>query len=166
MPQQRHKVACHDNLGRPKLAPHPNIRSLILNISLEVIMVNRRRGDEQAGPDELGNDPGQVGPDSAGQSGDGQNLSSIADSADESVLELADSDQALEAGIVEGIEDAADHPERPVHTHVEYGRPDDLPPVDGSDELDGQGDVALAADNEINVEDLSDETDRPDKSAA
>jgi hypothetical protein len=137
-----------------------------LNIPLEVIMVNKRRGDEQAGPDELGNDPGQVGPDSAGQSGDGQSLSSIADSAEESVQELADSDQALEAGIVEGIEDAADHPERPVHTHVEYGRPDDLPPVDGSDELDGQGDIALEADNEIDVEDLSDETDRPDKSAA
>jgi hypothetical protein len=129
-------------------------------------MVNRRRGDEQAGPDELGNDPGQVGPDSAGQSGDGQDLSAIADSADESVQALADSDQALEAGIVEGIEDAADHPERPVHTHVEYGRPDDLPPVDGSDELDGQAETALETDNEIDVEDLSDELDRPDKNAA
>jgi hypothetical protein len=129
-------------------------------------MVNRRRGDEEARPDELGKDPGQVGPDSAGQSGDGQSLSSIADSADESVQELAESDQALEAGIVEGIEDAADHPERPVHTHVEYGRPEDLPPVDGSDELDGQGDTALEAESEIDVEELSDENDRPDKSAA
>jgi hypothetical protein len=129
-------------------------------------MVNRRRGDEEARPDELGKDPGQVGPDSAGQSGDGQSLSSIADSADESVQELAESDQALEAGIVEGIEDAADHPERPVHTHVEYGRPEDLPPVDGSDELDGQGDTALEAESEMDVEELSDENDRPDKSAA
>jgi hypothetical protein len=129
-------------------------------------MVNRRRGDEEARPDELGKDPGQVGPDSAGQSGDGQSLSSIADSADESVQELAESDQALEAGIVEGIEDAADHPERPVHTHVEYGRPEDLPPVDGSDELDGQGDTALEVESEIDVEELSDENDRPDKSAA
>jgi hypothetical protein len=137
-----------------------------VKILREVIMVNRRRGDEEARPDELGNDPGQVGPESAGQSGDGQDLSSIADSADESVQALADADQALEAGVVEGIEDAADHPERPVHTHVEYGRPDDLPPVDGSDELDGQGETALETDNEIDVEDLSDELDRPDKSAA
>jgi hypothetical protein len=49
-------------------------------------------------------------------------------------------DQALEADIVDGVEDAADHPERPVHTHLEYGRPDDLPPIDGSDELEGQVD--------------------------
>jgi hypothetical protein len=29
---------------------------------------------------------------------------------------------------VEGVEDAADHPERPTHTHNDYGRPDDFPP--------------------------------------
>jgi hypothetical protein len=29
---------------------------------------------------------------------------------------------------VEGVEAAADPPERPVHTHEEYGRPDDAPP--------------------------------------
>jgi hypothetical protein len=51
-------------------------------------------------------------------------------------------DQALEADIVDGVEDAADHPERPVHTHLEYGRPDDLPPIDGSDELEGQVDAS------------------------
>jgi hypothetical protein len=44
------------------------------------------------------------------------------------VEELADTDQALEAARVEGVEDAANHPERPVHTHNEYGRPDDVPP--------------------------------------
>ena len=38
---------------------------------------------------------------------------------------------------VDGIEDAADHPERPVHTHLEYGRPDDLAPQNGSDGLAG-----------------------------
>ena len=46
-------------------------------------MLNRPRGDEEARADELGSDPGQVGPDSGGQSGDGQQLSSIADAADE-----------------------------------------------------------------------------------
>jgi hypothetical protein len=88
----------------------------------------RPRGDEAA-LDELGNDPRQVGSDSAGQSGDAQRLSTTEDAAEESVAELADTDQALEAATVEGIEDAADHPERPVHTHEEYGRPDDLPPA-------------------------------------
>jgi hypothetical protein len=123
-------------------------------------LMNRARGDEQAQPDDLGSDPGQVGPDSAGQSGDSQSLSSVADAADESVQELAEDDQALEAGIVEGIEDAADHPERPVHTHLEYGRPDDLPPRD-SEDLDGQARSErrdAPGNGELNVEDLIDES--------
>ena len=95
-------------------------------------MANRPRGDNEARPDELGNDPGQVGSDSAGQSGDVQRLSETEDSAEESVEELAETDQAWEAAEVEGVEDAADHPERPVHTHREYGHPDDLPPKRGS----------------------------------
>ena len=122
-------------------------------------MVKRVRGDEQAQLDELGKDPGQVGPDSAGQSGDSQELSSIAEAADASVQELADTDQALEAGIVDGVEDAADHPERPVHTHLEYGHPGDLPPRDDSEEsneapLNEQRDTKG---EEIDVEDLPDE---------
>ncbi|HZE23272.1 MAG TPA: hypothetical protein VE054_04705, partial [Blattabacteriaceae bacterium] len=60
--------------------------------------------------------------------GDPQRLSTIEDANEESVEELADTDQAFEAAAVEGVEDAADHPERPVHTHEEYGRPDDIPP--------------------------------------
>jgi hypothetical protein len=51
----------------------------------------------------------------------------------ESVEELDETDQALEAARVDGLEDAADHHERPVHTHNEYGRPDDLPPARVSD---------------------------------
>lgn len=97
-------------------------------------MDSDRRDNNQARPDDLGSDPGQVGPDSAGQSGDPQDLSDIADANDESVEELADTDQAYEAGIVERVEDAADHPERPTHTHVEYGDPEDVPPQDGSKE--------------------------------
>lgn len=94
---------------------------------------NARPKRNQAQPDELGNDPRQVGPESAGQSGDPQRLSTIEDSANESVAELADTDQALEASSIDGVEDAADHPERPTHTHNEYGRPDDLPPARVSD---------------------------------
>ena len=85
-------------------------------------------GDEQAQLDELGDDPAEVGARSAGQSGGSQGLSEVADANDESVEELADTDQAFESAAVEGIEDAADHPERPTHTHEEYGRPDDVPP--------------------------------------
>lgn len=94
----------------------------------------RENRDNEAQPDELGNDPAQVGPDSAGQSGDLQGLSEIEDEDDASVEELAEGDQALEAEVVEGVEDAADHPERPTHTHEEYGRPDDVPPKRRDDE--------------------------------
>ena len=87
-----------------------------------------RKGDLEAQLDELGSDPGQVGERSAGQSGSSQALSSVEDASDQSVEELADTDQAMEASAIEGVEDAADHPERPVHTHEEYGRPDDGPP--------------------------------------
>ena len=130
-------------------------------------MAKRPRDDDnEAQLDELGNDPGQVGPDSAGQSGDSQRLSSIADAADASVQELADSDQALEAAIVEGVEDASDHPERPVHTHLEYGHPDDLPPREDSEAED----VVAITDRgtrgeEIDVEELADE-DLPDGESA
>jgi hypothetical protein len=86
------------------------------------------KGDLEARPDELGTDPRQIGMDSAGQSGDLQELSIVAEANEESVEELADTDQAIEAAVVEGVEDAAAHPERPTHTHEEYGRPDDIPP--------------------------------------
>jgi len=92
----------------------------------------RPQGNEAAA-DELGRDPREVGSESAGQAGDTQRLSTIEDSDNESVEELADDDQAIEAATVEGVEDAADHPERPVHTHDEYRRPDDLPPARSSD---------------------------------
>jgi hypothetical protein len=88
----------------------------------------RPQGNEAA-PDELGRDPREVGPESAGQSGDPQRLSIVEDADNESVEELANDDQAIEAARVDGVEDAANHPERPVHTHNEYGRPDDLPPA-------------------------------------
>jgi hypothetical protein len=87
-----------------------------------------KKSDNQAWADELGTDPSQVGPRGAGQSGDSQRLSHVEDADAASVEELADTDQAVEAARVEGVEDAADHPERPTHTHEEYGRPDDVPP--------------------------------------
>ena len=44
-------------------------------------MAKRKSRDNEAQLDELGSDPGQVGSDSAGQSGDTQGLSQIADAA-------------------------------------------------------------------------------------
>jgi len=92
-----------------------------------------RSHDNEAQKDELGNDPREVGAESAGQSGGVQRLSTDEDSDNESVDELSEASQGIEAARVEGSEDAADHPERPVHTHNEYGRPDDLPPARISD---------------------------------
>lgn len=86
------------------------------------------KGDLQAQLDDLGDDPAQVGENSAGQTVSSLGLSDVRDSNEESVEELSGADQAVEAASVEGVEDAADHPERPTHTHEEYGNPDDVPP--------------------------------------
>ena len=85
-------------------------------------MVTRKLRNDEAPIDELGSDSGQAGSDSAGQSGDPQGLSQIADVDEESVGELAETDQSYEAEAVEGLEDAADHPERAVHTRENKGR--------------------------------------------
>jgi hypothetical protein len=76
----------------------------------------------EAAKDELGDDPGQVGPDSAGQSGDTQGLSTSSDVTEESVEELVVTGQVYEADVLSGVEAAADHPERPAHTHEAQSR--------------------------------------------
>lgn len=75
------------------------------------------RRDREAELDKLGSNPGQVGPESGGQSGDTQGLSGESESAEESVEQLVEDDQAFEAEVVEGVEEAGDHPERPVRSH-------------------------------------------------
>jgi hypothetical protein len=91
---------------------------------------NRDNDDNEARVDELGTDPGQVGSDSAGQSGDAQGLSALEEASEESVEELADTEQAYEADVVQGVEDAGDHPEKEVRSHQDrnYRRDDDVPP--------------------------------------
>ena len=91
---------------------------------------NRDNDDNEARLDELGTDPGQVGSDSGGQSGDAQGLSDIEEANEESVEELADTDQAFEADVVQGVEDAGDHPEKEVRSHQDknHRRDDDIPP--------------------------------------
>ena len=70
--------------------------------------------------DELENE--ELASDSAGQSGDAQGLSQNADADEESVEELTETDQAYEAEAMDGLEDAADHPERPVQTREDKAR--------------------------------------------
>jgi len=79
-------------------------------------MAKRNARKDETQTDELGSDLGQAGSDSAGQSGDVQGLRQVADVDEESVGELAETEQTYEAEVVEGIEDAGDHPERPVRT--------------------------------------------------
>ncbi len=67
----------------------------------------------------------------AGQAGDLQGLSGIADADSESVDELLEEGQSYEAGIISGVEDAPDADEGPVRTH-------EVPEDDVPEEYDGQ----------------------------
>jgi hypothetical protein len=82
--------------------------------------VKRNSRHDETQIDELENE--ELASDSAGQSGDAQGLSQNADADEESVEELAETDQAYEAEAMDGLEDAADHPERPVQTREDKAR--------------------------------------------
>ncbi|HLK21844.1 MAG TPA: hypothetical protein VKT81_23000 [Bryobacteraceae bacterium] len=56
-------------------------------------------------------------PDSAGQSGDTQGLSDVAEADSESVKELLEEGNAREAAIIRGVEDAPDADVAEVTTH-------------------------------------------------
>jgi hypothetical protein len=85
-------------------------------------MAKRKLRDREVPFDQLGSDAEESASDSAGQSGDAQGLSPIAEAEEESVEELAETDQEYEAEILEGVEDAGDHPERPVRTREDKAR--------------------------------------------
>jgi len=57
-----------------------------------------------------------VGPGSAGQSGDTQGLSDVAEAGPESVQELVEEGQSFEAEVIGGVEDAPDADVAEVHT--------------------------------------------------
>ena len=57
-----------------------------------------------------------TGPDSAGQSGDTQGLSDVAEAGAESVEELVEEGQSFEAEAIGGVEDAPDADMAEVHT--------------------------------------------------
>ena len=73
-----------------------------------------------------------MGPGSAGQSGDTQGLSDVAEAGSESVEELVEEGQSFEAEVIGGVEDAPDADVAEVHTKEvpeddvpsEYLRPD------------------------------------------
>ncbi len=93
--------------------------------------MTRRASD--AHPDEPDADHGQVGPESGGQSGDTQGLSAALEAAGESVEELAAGGQDYEAALLQGVEDAADHPEQSVRTRQDQTRSPELAPVNRPD---------------------------------
>jgi hypothetical protein len=57
-----------------------------------------------------------TGPNSAGQSGDTQGLSDVAEASSESVEELVEEGQSFEADVVSGVEDAPEADVSEVHT--------------------------------------------------
>ncbi len=75
----------------------------------------------------------ELGPDSAGQSGDIQQLPDTADVNSESVEELIEEGNAFEAEAVEGVEDAEDADVSEVKTHEV---PEDDVPEEYRDEQD------------------------------
>jgi hypothetical protein len=77
---------------------------------------NERR-DREAELVEPDSDSEQADSESGEQSGDMQGLDTDGDAADQSVEELAEDGQPYEAGVVEGVEDASEHPEHPVRSH-------------------------------------------------
>lgn len=74
------------------------------------------------------------GSDAAGQAGDLQGLSGIADADSESVEELIEEGQYYEAEVVSGVENASNDAQKPVHTR-------EVPEDDVPDEYreDGEG---------------------------
>jgi len=80
----------------------------------------------------------ELGPESAGQSGDNQQLSDVPDASSESIEELAEEGNAFEAEFVSGVENAKRPDEGEVRTHEkpkselprEYLTDEELPNID------------------------------------
>lgn len=83
-----------------------------------------RPKDEQLSEVEEAAGTGAAG--GAGQAGDTQDLPTRSDESEESVQDLVETGQDFEAEIVEGMADAADHPEEPATTHEDLRRAGDV----------------------------------------
>jgi len=85
----------------------------------------------------------KTGPTTAGQSGDTQGLSGIAESSSESVRELAEEGQFFEAAVIDGIENVPDADVAEIKTRevpeddvpLEYIEATDEPPRPPADDL-------------------------------
>lgn len=76
--------------------------------------MTRKLKEHDQPPGEASDQPGQGESGRDGQSGDAQGLSRAVDAAEQSVRELAAAGQDYEAQILKGVEDATDHPGKPV----------------------------------------------------
>ena len=97
--------------GKPDERP---VRSQVITLKMigEFMSNDFRKSEDERAPelksdlkaqlDELGDKPGQVSNRSAGQAGDSQGLSSEEDASNESVEELADTEQALRLPLWKG----------------------------------------------------------------
>ena len=77
-------------------------------------MTTRQLKEHDQPPGEAGDQPDPGGMASDGQSGDAQGLSQAVEAAEQSVRDLAAEGQDYEAQILKGVEDATDHPGKPV----------------------------------------------------
>jgi hypothetical protein len=91
-------------------------------------VLRREKPEDDARVDAPGDLLEQGGPGSGGLSGDTQGLSQTSDAGEETVEELAAAGQDYEAGIKQGVDAAADHPERPVPSHERQNRRADASP--------------------------------------
>lgn len=81
-------------------------------------MERMKKLDEAGGRtyDAVSKDEKGLGAGSAGQSGDTQGLSDVAEAGPESVEELVEEGQAFEAGAINGVEEASSEEVAEVHT--------------------------------------------------
>jgi N utilization substance protein A len=84
--------------------------------------------DEPVAADAGSMPPDDVGADSAGQSGDSEGLSQLSDMAPQSVGELVEEGQNLEAEVVSGAENAPPADEAEVTTHETHPDEEKIPP--------------------------------------
>jgi len=91
--------------------------------------VRRERPRSQSGPNEVASSATVPGPNSGGQSGDTEGLSDIESGDSESVEELVEEGQDLEAELVDAVENAPDPDEAEISTAVPE---DDFEPDNGS----------------------------------
>ncbi len=100
----------------------------------------RKAHSRQANIPEKPESQSGLGPESAGQSGDLQGLSARPQASPESVEELADEGQGLEAAAVAGVEDAEDRDGNPREVYTHEVPEDDVPEeyLEGDDYLERQ----------------------------